>query len=129
MLRKSLSAVLLLSYLFCSGCPAVIMGAGAGAGVYTYIKGELKRPYAAPFDRVLKASLTALESLKIKVITQTTDGRQADIRAEGSDRTPITLKVVELTPEVSEVAVRSGMVGVWDKQLSELIHASITKKL
>ena len=129
MLRKSLTFVLLFSYLFCCGCPAVIIGAGAGAGVYTYIKGELKRPYAASFERVLKASLAALEGLKIRVITQTSDGRQAGIQAEGSDRTPITLKVVELTPEVSEVAVRSGMVGVWDKQLSELIHASIAKKL
>jgi len=32
-------------------------------------------------------------------------------------------------PRITKVSVRSGMVGIWDKNVSELIHASIAQRL
>ncbi len=45
-----------------------VVGAGTGAGVYTYVSGDLKRTYNAPYDRTVKGSHDALQHLKVTVI-------------------------------------------------------------
>jgi len=53
--RKKINTVLLvLGMCWLTGCVAVIIGAGVGAGTYTYIQGELKRSYQAKFDKTLQ---------------------------------------------------------------------------
>ena len=104
-------------------------GAGTGAGVYTYVSGELKRTYNAPFEKAVSDSLDALQSLKITVINKKSSGITTTINAEKSDRAPVVVNITMLGPNITEVSVRTGVVGLWDKKISELIHAHIAKRL
>ncbi len=129
MLRNMLIVVLILSPLFTTGCPAILVGAGASAGVYTYAQGELKRVYQAPFDKAVSASTDTLKSLKINIEEETSDGIKTTINGRRTDGTPVTVKLEMLTPDITEITVRTGVLGLWDKQVSELIHASIAQRL
>ena len=121
--------VLLCIIPMVAGCAALVAGAGAGAGVYTYMNGELKRTYQADYQSVRKAADASLDDLKIARSDEKSDGIETEIEAKRSDGTPVTLHLTKLGPNLTEVAVRSGIVGVWDKEVSELIHATIAKKL
>ena len=57
------------------------------------------------------------------------NGDQSTIKARCNDGTPITIDIVMITPEITEVSIRSGIVGIWDKKVSELIHGSIAQRL
>jgi len=111
------------------GCGVVVTGAAVGAGVYTFMDGQLQRSYQAPFDKTNQACIAALKHLKIATIEEASDGINATIKAKRTDGTPVTINTAMIEPKITEVSVRSGVVGVWDKKVSELIHASIAQKL
>ena len=129
MYKNFLIPLILSCYLIAIGCAAVVVGAGAGAGVYTDINGELKRSYQATFDKTIQACTDTLKRLKIKTTEKTNDGIKTRINARCTDGTPVTIKVVMIGPRINEVSVRSGIIGVWDKKVSELIHATIAQRL
>lgn len=133
MIQKFFISLLLSCYLVVTGCAILlsppVVGVGVGVGVYTYIKGELRRSYHATFDETVRASTDTLERLKIVVTEKTSDGITATIRARHADRTPVTVKVAMITPGVTEVSIRSGIIGIWDRGLSELIHGNIAQRL
>lgn len=112
-----------------AGCAVVVTGAGVGAGVYTYMNGQLQRSYQAPFDKTNQACTATLKSLKIAIIEEASDGINTTIKAKRTDGTPVIIKTAMIEPRITEVSVRSGVVGVWDKRVSELIHASIAQRL
>ena len=129
-MRRTLIILILLGcQLFTTGCPLFVAGVGVGAGAYTYVKGELKRVYHAPMDRALQASTASLNSLKITTDKEESDGIQNIIHAKRTDGTPVTLKLVMLSPTMTEISVRTGYFGYWDRDVSELIHATIAKRL
>ncbi len=127
MIIKLAAACVITALILCSGCAALVVG--AGAGVYTYVSGELKRTYNAPFEKAVNGSLDALQSLKITVVNKKPGGITTTINAEQSDKTPVTIEIALLGPNITEVSVRTGVVGFWDKKVSELIHAHIAKRL
>jgi hypothetical protein len=62
MVKKKLTPVVLLCYLLIglNGCGYVLIGAltaGAGAGAYFFVQGNLKRDYEAPVERMWEATL------------------------------------------------------------------------
>jgi hypothetical protein len=124
-----LTVLLMLSVIFSTGCGAVIVGAGAGAGVYTYTSGELKRTYNVPFDKAVSDSLAALRDLKMTYLDKKAAGLVTTIFAEKSDETPVTITITMQGSNLTEIAVRTGVVGFWDKKVSELVHAQIAKRL
>ncbi|MBL7180737.1 MAG: DUF3568 family protein [Pseudomonadota bacterium] len=128
-MKRNLLILLALSCCVVSGCAAVFTGAAAVAGVYTYFNGQLTRSYQAPFDKTNLACTAALESLKIAITEEASDGINTTIKAKRTDGTPLTVKTVMIEPRITEVSVRSGVVGIWDKKVSELIHASIAQRL
>ncbi len=128
MMRKVL-ILLLSSYFIMLGCAAFIVGTGAGVGIYTYVNGELKTSYQATFDETNRACTEVLKSLEMEITEKTSDSIEAKIKARQTDGTPVTIKTVMRAPGTTEVSVRSGIVGVWDKKVSELIHASIAQRL
>ncbi|NNG00499.1 MAG: DUF3568 family protein [Desulfobacteraceae bacterium] len=130
-MKKDIGLLLIIGLFFgLTGCVAVVAGAGAGTGVYTYIKGELVRSYPAPFQETMVAAADSLHELKIQIDEKKgPDSGKAVIRARRNDNTPVTVKVKFVSIDHTEVSVRSGVVGLWDKQVSELIHATIAKKL
>ena len=97
--------------------------------MYTYMNGELKISYQATFDETNRACIEILNSLQMEITEKTSDSIKTTIKAKQSDGTPITIKTEMRAPETTEVSVRSGIVGVWDKKVSELIHANISQLL
>lgn len=129
MTRNLLLSVILSCYLIAAGCAAVGAGAVAGAGAYTYINGQVSRLYQAPFDTTNQACTATLKKLKIAITEETSDGINATIKAKRTGGTPVIVKTEMIEPRITKVSVRSGMVGIWDKNVSELIHASIAQRL
>jgi len=129
MIGKFLSFVFLIVLLAAAGCAAFVAGAGTGVGVYTYMKGDLKRSYQATMDETTRACTDVFKSLKIEIEEKKFDGITTTIKALHSGRTPVRAKIVMIAPKITEVSVRSGIIGIWDKKVSELIHASIAQRL
>jgi hypothetical protein len=129
-MRRELFVLILIVGMLAAGCAAVVAGAGAGAGVYSYMSGELTTSYQAGFDRTYQAALDSLDDLKMTVIEKPTgDAINSVIKAERSDGTPVSVRLKMAAPNLTEVGVRSGVVGVWDKQVSKLVHVNIAKRL
>ncbi|MFC1515130.1 DUF3568 family protein [Thermodesulfobacteriota bacterium] len=125
-MQKLLLLLSLSCYLVITGCAA---GASAGAGVYAFINGELKKSYSATFDKTVQASTESIESLDMTIIEEQPDNHATVIKAEQTDGTPVTLTIEMITPEATTVSIRSGIIGIWEIKVSELIHARIAQQL
>jgi len=121
--------LLLASLLVTGGCAAVLVGAGAGAGTYAYVKGELIRTYPAGYQSTLDACTSVIEDLGMTVLSKTTDGVQTTITAERKDGTPMTIAVKISGSDWTQVSVRTGFVGLWKKELSQQYHEYVAKRL
>jgi hypothetical protein len=125
MVRTAVAIALVATLVTMTGCAALVVGAGAGAGVYTWVKGELIRSYAKDFDQTEKAVMKSLEYLKITVEEKDQAGSETTVKAHQTDGSPVTVKVRTVRYDMTEVAVRCGYVGYWDRKNAELIHATI----
>ncbi len=129
MKKKALSILLLVCFLGATGCAAVIVGAGAGAGVFTYLNGELIRTYQSAFDPTYNACESTFKRLKISIAEVNRSGIETTIKAKQIDGVPVTAKLVMIASNITEVSIRTGIIGVWDRKVSELIHAEIKQRL
>jgi hypothetical protein len=125
MARSVHSIGLLLTSIIITGCAAVVIGAGAGAGVYTYVKGELIYAYTAGFNHTQDATLQSLNYLKITVYEKTQENGEMLINAHQNNGSPVTVRIRTTNQDMTEVAVRCGRIGFWDRQTAELIHVTI----
>ena len=125
MARTVTAITLLFALLVAAGCAAIVAGAGAGTGVYTWVKGELIRSYAKDFAHTENTSVQALDYLKITIDEKTQTGSETTINARQSNGSPVTLKIRTVRYDMTEVAIRSGYIGYWDRKNAELIHATI----
>ena len=116
---------LLLTLTIITGCAAVVIGAGAGAGVYTYVKGELIYTYTADFTHTQDATIQSLNYLKITVDEKTQENGELRINAHQNNGSPVTVRIRTTDHDMTEVAVRCGRIGFWDRQTAELIHVTI----
>ncbi len=111
------------------GCAAVIIGTGVGVGTYTYLKGDLKRVYNAKFDQTLNVCLSILADLDQPVIEKTTDGEKTTIRSERKNGSPQIITVSISSVDWTEVSVRTGVFGYWNRELSQQFHEFIAERL
>lgn len=112
-----------------TGCVAVIVGAGMGAGTYTYVKGELKRSYQAKFDQTLQVCIDILNGLNQPILDKVTDGEKTTIKSERKDGTPQTIEVSIISKDWTQVSVRTGVVGYWKKDISQQFQEFIAERL
>ncbi len=115
--------------LAASGCAAVIVGAGVGAGTFSYIQGELTRPYPLPFAEVMNACVQVLEDLGMPTGDRMTEGSETRIATRRKDGTPVAVTVRIAGLDVTEVAVRTGHVGLWERDFSEQLHRFFAERL
>jgi hypothetical protein len=115
--------------LISTGCIAVVVGAGAGAGTFAYVDGQLSRTYQASYEKTFAVVQGILRDLEQPILEETTDGTQTTLRSERSDGTPITIRVRIIDPEWTEVSVRTGHIGVWKRQISEQFHEFIAERI
>jgi hypothetical protein len=107
----------------------VIIGTGLGVGTYTYLKGDLKRAYNAKFDQTLNVCLSILTDLDQPILEKTTDGEKTTIRTERKNGSPQTISVFISSVDWTEVSVRSGVFGYWNREVSEQFHEFIAERL
>jgi hypothetical protein len=112
-----------------AGCAALVIGAGAGAGGYTYVNGELSRSYAASFSQTMEVCSQVLQDLNMPVKARSSDSDQTTIETERKDGTPMTINVKILGMNVTQVSVRTGVVGYWNRDLSGQFHELIAPRL
>jgi len=129
MSRKFLPLILGACWWCISGCAALVVGAGAGTGAYTYVNGELVRTYPARYTVAMAVCTQLLQDLGMPVKEQGSDGVQTTIVTERKDGTPMTIKVKIIGLDATEISVRTGVVGYWNKDLSEKFHEYIAERL
>ena len=127
--KRIRAALLLLSIWLLAGCVAVIIGAGVGAGTYTYIKGELKRSYQTQFNKTLQVCIDILDDLNQPIIDKSTDGEKTTIRTKRKDGTEQTIDVSIISIDWTQVSVRTGVVGYWKKDISQQFHEFIAERI
>jgi hypothetical protein len=127
---KRLNLIVVLAYLWVStGCIALVVGAGAGAGTFAYVDGKLSRTYRADYQTTYEVCKGILADMKQPVLEEKTDGIQTTIRSQRSDETPMTITVRIISPEWTEVTVRTGYIGVWKKEISKQFHEFVAERL
>jgi hypothetical protein len=89
----------------------------------------LERTYRAGFQETLKATESLLSDLNMPIHEKTTDGTQTKIRTERADGTPMTIKIIISDLEWTTVSVRTGVVGMWKKEISTQFHEFIAERL
>ena len=129
MTRKFAALFIIFCFWLWVGCAVVIIGAGVGAGTYTYLNGDLKRPYNAKFEKTLNVCLSILTDLDQPILEKTTDGEKTTIRSERKNGSPQTISVSISSEDWTEVSVRTGVIGYWNRELSEQFHEFIAERL
>jgi hypothetical protein len=111
------------------GCAVLAVGTGVGVGTYTYLKGDLKRTYNAKFDRTLDVCLSILADLNQPILEKTTDGEKTVIQTKRKNTSPQTITVSISSVDWTEVSVRSGVFGYWNREVSQQFHEFIEDRL
>ena len=120
----------LLSFFGLYGCALAVIGIGAaGAGAFAYFNGKLTKTYESEYHDTVRASSATLEGLKIPISETITDELKTEIKAKRTDETPVAIEIVRIDRDHTQVSVRTGSLGVWDKRVSEQIHGYINQNL
>jgi len=112
-----------------AGCAVALIGVGAGIGTFTYINGKLIKTYESEYYECIQASSETLENLEIPITEKKSDKLKTVIEAKRFDGTPVSIEVIRIDENLTEISIRTGRVGIWDKRVSGQIHNSIEKKL
>ncbi len=127
--RKFTALFMLLCYCVLAGCAAVVIGTGVGVGTYTYLKGDLKRTYNSKYDRTLAACVDILKNLGQPILEKTTDGTKTTIKTKRKNGTPQTITVSISSVDWTEVNIRTGVFGYWNRELSQQFHEFLAEML
>ncbi len=122
---------LLLGFLTLTGCPAAMDTKEADPGVetYSYITGNLTRTYLSEYPDTVRAVRSTLEKLEIPVADTVADGLKTEFKARRADGTPVEIQIVLIDKSRTQVSVRTGAIGVWDRRVSAQIHGYIAEAL
>jgi hypothetical protein len=107
----------------------VILGAGVGVGTYTYLKGDLKRSYQVKFDKTLDACISVLNDLNQPILEKTTDGEETTIQSQRKNGSPQTITISIASVDWTEVSVRTGVFGYWNREVSQQFHEFVAERL
>jgi len=129
MLKKIAAAIFAGFMLFnLYGCFLLLAGAAGGTGTAAWLSGKLAQQVNAPFDTTIKASKSALKSLRLEVTKETKEEAVAQIMSKYNDGRTIWIDVHKITDNTSKIEVRVGAVGS-NKEAASKIMKRITQYL
>jgi hypothetical protein len=114
---------------FFPGCVPLMVGgaaAGAGAGTYYYINGELKADYNKPFDQVWTACEKTIASMHGTEVIPAKEIAKGTIQATISNE-KVKFYITYKSKNVTAVAIRVGLIG--NKVSSQRLHDKIADNL
>lgn len=133
MQQKILNLNVLLSLLCVFslyGCAVAVIGIGAaGAGAAAYFNGKLTKTYKTEYHETVQASSATLDDLKIPITETIKDELKTEINARRPDGTPIAIEITRIEQDLTQVSVRTGTLGFWDKRVSEQIQDYLNQNL
>ena len=129
MTRKFATLFIMSCFWLWVGCAVVVIGTGVGVGTYTYLKGDLIRAYNAKFDNTLNVCLGILTDLDQQILEKTTDGETTTIRTKRKNGSPQTISVSISKVDWTDVTVRTGVFGYWNREVSQQFHEFIAERL
>ncbi len=129
MKRHAFSLLFLGLLVSCSGCvgAAVVAGAGAGVGTYSYMNRELTATYHEPLQEIWLKTLGAVKKLQLTFRTKKIDALGGAIEARRADGTMVKIRLTPVGERDTAIGVR---VGTWgNREKSEIVHSAIRKEL
>jgi outer membrane protein OmpA-like peptidoglycan-associated protein len=93
------------------------------------IQGNLAKTYESEYHNTVQASSDTLKNLKIPVTEKMSDELKTVMNAKRFDGTPVSIEVVRINRNLTEVTVRTGKGVVLDKRVSTQIHEFISENL
>ncbi len=131
MLKKwplKIGGVLLCLQLF-TGCPVVLLGAGAAAGIgaYKWVEGTMEKDYPRPMEPTYQACLSAASAMGLRVAQQQYGVTESRIEAVQPPDTTVKIQLVARPNNITTVKVRFGIMGNEDK--SAYFHRLVMKNL
>lgn len=103
-------AALLATAVLTSGCFALLVGAGAGAGV-AYVRGDLDVTLDAGFVSSVRAGEKTLAELKYSKVSATQDALQATLVSRSASDRRIELYFEKVTEKSTKLKIRVGTFG------------------
>jgi len=113
--------------LMLQGCVAAVVGAGAGAGTYAYMRGEYQTTYSYPLGKTYSATLAALKDLQMPVVSSVKDLTDGTIESKKGDGSDVKILLKSEGVNVTSVKVRIGVFG--NEAASRLIADKISGRL
>jgi outer membrane protein OmpA-like peptidoglycan-associated protein len=103
--------------------------ADPGVETYSYITGNLTRTYLSEYPEAVQAVRSTLEKLGIPVADTVADGLKTEFKAGRADGTPVEIQIVLIDKARTQISVRTGPIGVWDRRVSAQMHGYIAEAL
>ena len=128
MIRKLIGLVfsfILLVNMY--GCIAILAGAAAGTGTAAWLSGKLSQEVNASFEGSLRATKSALSSLKLNVTKETVKEGLAQVMSNYTDGKTIWIDINRVSKVTSRIEIRVGVTG--DKEAAHKILERIRRYL
>ena len=124
-----LLTVICLSAIY--GCTPAMNAKEADPGIesYSFLTGMLTRTYQSEYPETVQATRKTLEKLKIPITDTVADGLKTEFKARRADDTPVAIEIILINPELTQVSVSTGTMGIWDRRVSEQIQGYIAQAL
>jgi hypothetical protein len=114
-----------LALIALPGCLAV--AAGAGAGVVTYVRGDLETTVATEYPKVVDSARRALKDLEFVNVSDNKDALKAVLVARTALEKKVEVTLTNSGKKLTDIKIRVGIFG--DEQLSLAILDKIKSGL
>ena len=127
------SCILLIGMLLLNGCaPLLLVSGGIAASVAlvaSFHNGIVVENYDADYPLMISETRETLESLNISVSETAGDDLKTTITAKRTDETPVSIEVLRLSADRTQVGIRTGPIGVTELDTSQTVHENIRDRL
>lgn len=119
--------VLFFVFINMSGCVMLLAGAAGAAGTASWLSGKLTQEVDKPLPQCIKATKSALKSLRLTVTKETIKEDVAQILCKYTDDRTVWIDLHKMSEKITRIEVRVGAKG--DKEAAREILNKIMRYL